>query len=217
MIFINKIFLTFLLLLFISVRVTFAVDSINVRTMKEIREELRTRIPKAEASKEAIRERAKERDELRKEQITGIKGKLDEMRRRNITKFFNNMMEKLAKVLLRLDKVAGKIETRLTKMKANGKDTANLETKVIAMKAEIEKVKTEIATTKSSLETILSSGTPKEEFAKVKEATNAIWTQIKNIHQSLVGIITEMKGMSEKDKVNPTKSVTIEPTEALEE
>jgi len=212
-----KIILIPLLFLLNPVGISFAIDSNNVRTMEEIREELRTRMAETEASKEAIRERLQERVELRNEQITQLKGKLDEQRKKNITKFFNNMMVKMEKALLRLDKAAGKIETRLIKMKANGKDTTGLETKLSAARAEIEKVKTEITAAKGSLDTILSSGTPKEEFFKVKETVKVIWTEIKDIHQSLVAIITEMKGMSGDDKVKPTKSITPKPTELPEE
>lgn len=205
-----KILLIFFFFLVISVNTSYAIVGSEKRTMEEIREELRNRIAEAEASKEAARKRVQERVELRKEQNTELKGKLDEMRKKNITKFFNNMMEKLSKAVLRMEKIALKIETRLGKMNKKGIDTAALETKLTGTRAEMEKIKADIGTAKASLETILSSGTPKEEFVGVKEVVKNIWTAIKNIHQSLAVMITEMKGMSGMATIKPT-----EPPEAL--
>lgn len=132
--------------------------------------------------------------------------KVQVKRSANIRKYFDNMMEKIDNNLERLTKIAARIESRLGKMKTAGKDVSVLETKLNQARLKITALTVLEVQVKSQFETLLTANDPKASFTTVKKTVKDITTGLKEVHTSLIAIITQMKGMS--PEIKPTGNET---------
>jgi|GEM_PF-6981068 len=127
-----------------------------------------------------------------------------------IRDFFSRMTVKMENALKRQEKISEKISSRLSKLKANGKDTGPLEVRLSQAKSIHQDIKELIEKAKLKLEDVLSSSNPQGSFKEVRELLLDIVVKIKEVHKLYVEIITEMKGMSEtiKGEISPTAKVS---------
>ena len=151
------------------------------------------------ATREAVktdREQAKEVEKTRREEA---KKKLEE---RRIAQIKNELVHAAARLEARIETenaTAGRIASRLEKIKANGKDVSSAEMRLDAAKVKIEAAKTDIASAKSAGASI-AAGATKDVIEAVKTALKKAEASVKDAHNALVQVVVSLKGVSETTK-----------------
>lgn len=156
--------------------------------VKEKREALHTEL-KDKRSK--FREEVKARkDELKK--------KLGEKRAERIEAFFQKMADKFEAAIERLKKHADRIAERLDKAEANGKNVAELRTKLAEANNKILEAEKALEDAKAKYTEAAKDPDFKVAFAKVREIVNAVKAKVKEAHRALVDVINSIKGLGRK-------------------
>jgi len=118
--------------------------------------------------------------------------------------------EHTAKVLMatieRLLKLVGRVESRIEKMKAEGKDVVESERFIAEAKAHLSEAKASLSLF-TSID--LSGEKARDNLSKVKEAATTVKTHIRAAHQSLMKAIRSLKnGRSDDDRPATTTNAT---------
>jgi hypothetical protein len=127
-----------------------------------------------------------------------------------IRSFVGKMLERFNAAVERLEKLTLRIESRIAKMKAEGKITTNAETHIAVAKEEIAKAKVEIAKIPAVLETAFESEVKGRIFAELRVSTNAVQTALKNAHAALARAIASLKPGSPEVRINAEASSSAE-------
>ncbi|MDP3784992.1 MAG: hypothetical protein Q8R12_02860 [bacterium] len=131
----------------------------------------------------------------RQERQVEKKAKLEARRIQNIRKFFTQMGRRLEAAILRLEKMADKIASRIQKFEERSGNVSEAKAKLALAKAKIAEAKAAYADAKLKLEDALKSETPKEAFAKVREGlVKGVVEKIKEAHQALIEAVRVLKG-----------------------
>src|SRR3989338_8890856 len=135
--------------------------------------------------------------EEKQERMEARMQKLEERRKQMIKKFFEKMVRRFDAAINRLKKLADRIDSRLTKFATErGKDVTLLRTRLVEAKAKITEAEAAINAAKAGLDGALNSETPREAFEAVKKLISDARDKIKEAHQALVKVVTEIKGAS---------------------
>lgn len=169
---------------------------ILTNTAKEKRDELREEAKrKRELLRKEIqakREEFKEGTEARKIEL---KKKLGERRAGKIEGYFNKMAEKFDQAIDRLLGTARRIEERLEKAEANGKDVASLRADLIAAEGKILEARKTLEAAKTRYDEAVKNPDFKASFQKVKEVVDEVAKKVREARQALVGVINSIKGL----------------------
>jgi len=142
----------------------------------------------------------------RQEKIATIEARLNLRKKEIIKNYFRIMTKRLEAAINRLNKLIARIESRITKIEANDK---TINTKVI--KKDLTEAKGQLATASAKLnemttkmETVVESNTPKEDFTKVKSTADEISQILVKVHQTLVKVIGDIKGLRVGNSSTPS-------------
>lgn len=131
------------------------------------------------------------------ENKTEIVEKISAVRKTRILDFSNKMVVRIEATVDRIEKLISRIEARITKIESTESDI-NIETTKESLdeaKQKLALVKIEISTLKSNLETMLEADEPKKVFEEVKNSLDKIKDGLKEVHELLVKVIGEIKGL----------------------
>ena len=127
------------------------------------------------------------------------------------------MMKRFEAALEREKKLGERIQSRIDKAKANGKNTAKAQAALDKAKKTWDEAKVLMDDVKSKLEGVLSAADPKEAFKEVQTLVASVRDKIKAVHQDLVAAVTALKGIGagEERSVSPTPipATTTSPTQ----
>ncbi len=138
-----------------------------------------------------------------------VREKLQERRKHRIREFFNRMVNRLKAAAERLKKLIARIESRLAKLENEGKDVTKIKSEVNEAKTKLAKAEGDMELAQNTLETFLASDNPKETFKEVINLIKGIKTQLIEVHQILVHIIGDIKGLGVQETMpKPTPSAT---------
>ncbi|KKR10347.1 MAG: hypothetical protein UT37_C0003G0046 [Parcubacteria group bacterium GW2011_GWA2_39_18] len=112
---------------------------------------------------------------------------------------FNNMVRKIQAAINRESKLADRIELRLNKLEAAGKDISALRVKLADARMTIKDAQKYLDDAKAQMENVLKSENIKQAFQSVKALIKNAVDKVKLAHQKLVDIINSIKGMSPAD------------------
>lgn len=94
-----------------------------------------------------------------------------------------------------LDSLAARIQTRIGKIQAEGKDMTAASAKLVEAQKKIAEAKAELAKLKTANATMVASAKPATAFANIKNrSAKTVVVKIKEAHKALVDTITIMKG-----------------------
>lgn len=167
--------------------------------MQEAKQKRESLMQEAKTKREAFKEEAKQR-------VEAMKKKLGEERAKRIEQFFNNMVRKFENAIDRLNNLAERIESRLTKTEDAGNDVAKQRDLLKVARDKITAVETALSDAKAKFAEMAKSENPKEAFKKVKELAHSVAEKVKEAHKALVDVVTSLKGLRLGDKATSTES-----------
>ena len=181
--------LSFLILLVFAVHTTFAEEDASPSPFRVRKERVETRIENRQEAKE---ERVEKREGQRKE---------------NIARYFQKMIARLKATVERLEILISRIESRLVKIAAEnpGKDLSAIKTEVEKAKTALASANAKIAELESTGEGLIDTERPKETLSALREKLNAIQKDLKETHRLLVHVIGQIKGLRVGDSKNETR------------
>ncbi|MCX6724856.1 MAG: hypothetical protein NTV20_02025, partial [Candidatus Shapirobacteria bacterium] len=144
------------------------------------------------------------------ERVATIEARLGARKKEIIRNYFTVMTRRLEAAINRLNRLITRIDSRIAKIEANNKDI-NTE----PIKKDIQKAKDKLLLApnklneaKIKIDGLLESNTPKESFAEVRDIIKEIKQDLIDIHQILVKVIGDIKGL--RVGTTSTPSATIE-------
>lgn len=138
-----------------------------------------------------------ERQEAAKERRQEAKQRLAEKRKQLIRAFFGRMAKRLEAALERQKKLGERIQARIEKARANGKDVTQAQAALDRARIVWQEAKDALESAKSRLEGVLSAEDPKTAFEEVKDLVAAARDKIKAVHAAFVDVITALKGIGQ--------------------
>ncbi len=125
----------------------------------------------------------------------GVQQRMDEHRKDRINRMFGRVVSRYEAALVRENRFMERIQSRIDKAKADGKD-------VIKAQAALDRAKTLWQEAKAALEAVKVNGAgitsaedPKAAFQRVRTMLNDEKSKIKAVHAALVDAITVLKGI----------------------
>jgi outer membrane protein TolC len=156
--------------------------------------------------RQAVRERFEE-------QRATLAARLAEQRKIRIRAFFGLMTKRMEAAINRLERLITRMESRLAKIEEENSevDTSQIRGEINEAKDKLAEASSALSTAKTSLEDVLNADDPKTVFITVRDLIRGIKEQLKDVHQTLVKVIGEMKGLRVgQTKVGPSPSPLIE-------
>jgi hypothetical protein len=174
--------------------------------------DLRTRaIEKGQDVREKVGDVRRQIREKRQE----IRQRLAERKKIRIKAFFNRMAKRMDFAVIRLNKLADRIESRLNKFEQMGKDIGDSRVLLEEARTAILSAKTAIEEAKSKIDEVLESDEPRTAFGQIRSLVHEVRDSIKAAHQALVNVIRNLKprAMPEKEQVSEQESEENDATE----
>ena len=145
------------------------------------------------------------RDELVSNRAT-ISAKFTEEKRGIIKAYFDQMDRRMREAIDQLDKIAARIESRMTKIEAadidKKIDLTNSRNELAEARTGLASASATLVLAETSFESTLASEKPKESFIAVKESIRNVKTQLIETRGLLIKIIGEIKGLHLGEGVN---------------
>lgn len=148
-----------------------------------------------EQKKERLQERGAAVREQVQQKREQVRERLAEKRKQIIRDHFNRMMKRFDAALERIKKIGERIQSRIERAKANGKDVASAQTALDRAKTSWQEAKSAVDGVKGKLESVLSADDPKAAFKDVQNLIEAARDKIKAAHAAMVDAITTLKGV----------------------
>lgn len=164
---------------------------------KEDREAFRATTTASTTRKEFREERREDRKDLRASTTQIRKDARRERAEKEIQKRGNHMIEMFNAAVTRLEKIATRIDSRIIKVKAEGKTTTEAEANLASARVSIAAAKADIALLPTAITKALGSTELKGSFAEVETLAKKIRGEIKTSHEFLVKAIVNLKGIGE--------------------
>ena len=166
---------------------------------------------KSTTSSTTLKQRLEDRREDRIEKLQGeVDDRLSKLRE-DIEKRIQNhaewMIKRFNAAVERLEKLTARIETRIAKLKSEGKNTAEAEKFVVEAKIQIGEAVAGIAKIEVACETALSADSLKGSFEEVRSLADSIRDDLKAAHRALMSTLPIIKGLSTSLNVNASTSV----------
>lgn len=143
-----------------------------------------------------IQNRVEERKERLASRASEVRRRLTERRREIIRRHFRRMMLRFKAAIARLERIASRIESRLTKMEDGGIDVSSLKVDLIAGREDLAVAEGLLEDLEDKVEEALESEDPKAEFEVIKDTVVEARDLLKSVHQQLVAIISQMKALN---------------------
>lgn len=138
---------------------------------------------------------------------------LREQKKKNIQTYFTQMTKRLELLISRLETLTARIESRIAKLEAGGQNLTEEKNQINLAKTKLDKARSDLNSANSKLEEILTGNNPKQAFAEVRTLIKDLKTQLKEVHQILVHVIGNIKGLRiGSEKITP--KVSPKPTES---
>ncbi|OGF48965.1 hypothetical protein A3G55_00810 [Candidatus Giovannonibacteria bacterium RIFCSPLOWO2_12_FULL_44_25] len=138
--------------------------------------------------------------------VDALKKKVGEERAKRIEQFFNQMVRKFENAIDRLNNLADRIESRLTKTEAAGNDVSKQRDLLKVARDKITAVETALGDAKTQFGATALSENPRTAFQKVKELVKGVAQKAKDAHRALVDVMNSIKGLRLGDKGTTTPS-----------
>ncbi|HUW21782.1 MAG TPA: hypothetical protein VMW41_03855 [Candidatus Bathyarchaeia archaeon] len=163
--------------------------SVNLDSMNEFRHRLETRVT-------SLEKKIQSREAFQK--------KIAEKTRIKIEKLFNKMIDRFEHATLKIRNILLKIESRLVKIEDNNPNanTGEIRERINLAREKIIELENAIQKTKASLDIILKSEKPEEDFALVVDLLKEVKNNLIEIRQLLMEIVQDLKSLLET--VNPS-------------
>lgn len=190
-------------------------EQTQAENQEEVREQVRTANPDlGELRQNVIEKREIIREKIQERQAT-LAARLAEKNKERIRNFFGRMTKRFQAAINRLERLISRIESRLSKIESEDKniDTTGIREDVDEAKDKLAEASAALSEANTSLEDILTSDNPGETFAELRELLKGIKEQLKEVHQILVHVIGDIKGLrtgqtSPQPEVTPTQEAT---------
>ena len=117
-----------------------------------------------------------------------------------VKKHAAQMTERMNAAVERLEKIATRIDSRIVKLKAEGKVTTDAEKAVAEARVTIGTIKTDIGTIPSTLSGILAQTELKGSFKPLETLAKKIHEGVKSAHKSLETAVRSLKAVSPEIK-----------------
>lgn len=168
----------------------------SVQEKREQRQEnLQEKREAGQERREAVGERRQEAKENIQEKRQEQRQRLVERRKQLIRAFFERMVKRFEAALERAGKLADRIQSRIEKARANGRDVTNAQAALDRAKILWQDAKLALDAAKGKLEGALNADTPKQAFEEVRSLVRTAGDKIKDVHAALVDAITVLKGI----------------------
>ncbi len=141
-----------------------------------------------------IREEAREKNQ---ERIATFQARLSVRKKEIIRNHFARVTRRLEAVINRFNRLIERIESRISKIEANDPniDTSLMKKQIEQAKEKLNSTKNQLDEAKTQMEVIIESNTPHEGFLQVKDIITEIRKNLIEIHQILVKVIGDIKGL----------------------
>lgn len=173
--------------------------------LREAKERLQAEMKqRRETMKSEFREFGEERKEVRHASTTpGNKGqeRRTEVLERNAAKMVEKTAERLSATVARLEKIMGRVESRITKIGSTGASTTDATNFVNAAKTSLQEAKSGISglgSVDTSLGTSSATSTPAN-FQRVRAAVGAVKEDLKAAHENLVKAIRSLASIEKPE------------------
>lgn len=186
-------------------------------TIEKLREKERAFREKASSTRANLKEKAETAREKIQEKKTEFKNNFDARKIAILKRAAENTVRILHAAILRLEKIAVRIDSRIAKMEGNKIDVATAKANMIIARQKIADAKNALETAKTTIGEIEisaknASTTPNimgESNKKIKEQAKQVKESLKAAHAALVSVIKELK---EKEGVAEKHATTTEDT-----
>lgn len=180
--------------------------------MEEKRETLKDEM---EQKRETIKGEIENKRESIKDEVEKRRENAIENIQNRLNKFVHNVTERFDAAIERLEKLASRIDGRITKMEAENIDVTNAKELMVVAKIKIETAKTSIAGLSLESEVISSSTATttvdiKEDFQNLKNQVEKAKKDIKAAHAALVEVIRNLKPGQHKTATSTNATSTRE-------
>ena len=170
--------------------------------IRDIQEKMREKASSSRAETKDLREEKREiasstRAETRKARLTRV--------RNTIENHAKNIIAKFEAAIERITKLTNRIESRITKLDAEGVDTSKAKVLVAEAKVKTETAKQSLRTLGADITNALDEAENRKDLSsKIRTAIETVQNNIKSAHQNLVEAITSLKaGLNEKATTTP--------------
>ena len=184
-----KKFILALLLFFFIFSPTIVLAEANlIQTREENRNEA------GQATATGIRETVREEVQ---EKIATAQAFLSQRKQETVRNRFNLITRRLEAAINRLSRLISRIESRLAKIKQEDEniDTTLIKKDLASAKEKLDQASVQLENVKTKMNEIIASETPKEGFVEVKEMVGEIRESLVGVHQILVKVIGDIKGL----------------------
>ncbi|MBI2454327.1 MAG: hypothetical protein HYV54_02015 [Parcubacteria group bacterium] len=169
------------------------------KTLKERLQEKRVQIEtKIKERQSDVKAKVEDKKAKVEEKREALKRKLESARADRVKKYVKRMADRFEAAVKRLDVLAQRIDARLVKIAAGGKNTDDYKKLLGEARTKIESAKTKLSEVRLALEAVADSEKPKEDFENAKAKLNEVKEAVKTAHAALVSVISSIKGASEK-------------------
>jgi DNA repair exonuclease SbcCD ATPase subunit len=157
-----------------------------VRAENQIQNRIEQRQEIRQENQEDRQEMLQENRENRRELRTTIVQDRLELRRQNALKIGNNIVIKLENRFNHLEKIKARLQSKITALKTT-RDMTEAQTKLDAY--DTSKYAADLAALKAKVATITTTDKPKTLAPALKDITNLVQKDLKNLHQYLVDVL----------------------------
>ncbi|NQV88171.1 MAG: hypothetical protein HQ402_01260 [Parcubacteria group bacterium] len=171
--------------------------------IRDIQEKIREEASSTKAQMKDLREEKREiasstRAETREARLTRVRITVE-----NHTK---NIIAKFESAIERITKLTNRIESRITKLDAEGVDTSKAKVLIADAKAKTEIAKQSLRTLGADITNALNEAENRKDLSsKIRTAIETVKNNIKSAHQSLVEAITSLKaGLNGRATTTPS-------------
>lgn len=172
---------------------------------------LQRNLMQGEQNREAVRSATSSGGIL--EQIRGkveaLRKRFTEQRQKTITNFFARMVERLKAALEREQKLGERIQSRIDKARANGKDVTAAQAALASARTAWEEAEQSVESAETAMKDVLSSDNPKTAFEGVKTLVANAAGKIKAVHAAFVDVVNTLKGIGGGGRPAPTATSTL--------
>lgn len=120
----------------------------------------------------------------------------------------DQMVKRFNTAVDRLTKIADRIDSRIAKIKATGKDTSSAEKLVADARAKIEQAKGDIVKIPGLVTDGIATTTPKEKFGSLRSTAETIRKELEGAQSSLTKAVKVLRGLSPEHNATSTDATS---------
>lgn len=154
-------------------------------------------IQKIEERKQALLEKRELiRTKIEEKKATS-EARLAENKKQKVRAFWSRLEQRLTAVINRLEKLIERIESRIAKIEGLSQDieTEEISEQLGVAQASLDSTKIDLEAASTNIETVLSSGNPKEAFKEIRKTVKELKSDLVEVHRTLVQLIGDIKGL----------------------